>query len=69
MAAGSTIVVEIDGEMPGSMTLEPDGKLTYTRPSNPPMQGPGVELVYELKNAYGTSTAHAGIAVKKSWVH
>lgn len=69
VAAGSTIVVEIDGEMPGSMTLEPDGKLTYTRPSNPPMQGPGVELVYELKNAYGTSTAHAGIAVKKSWVH
>ena len=62
LAAGSTVDVLI-----GSITLESDGTLTYTRPFLPPMEGSGVALVYELKNAFGTSTARAAISVKKSW--
>jgi hypothetical protein len=62
-AAGSILV----DDLIGSITLESDGKLTYTRPVLAPMDALGVELVYELKNAFGTSTAQATIAVKKSW--
>jgi hypothetical protein len=62
-AAGSILV----DDLIGSITLESDGKLTYTRPVLAPMEALGVELVYELKNAFGTSTAQATIAVKKSW--
>jgi Big-like domain-containing protein len=67
VAVGTTVIVDGFDEPIGSITLESDGKLTYTRPINPVMQGSGVEVVYELKNALGTSTAHAGISVKKAY--
>jgi hypothetical protein len=67
VAVGTTLVVDGFDEPIGSITLESDGTLTYTRPVNPPMEASGVELVYELKNPFGTSTAHAGISVKKAY--
>jgi hypothetical protein len=67
VAAGSTIVVDDFSEPIGSVTLESDGKLTYTRPVLPPMESLGVEVVYELRNTLGTSTAHAAINVRKSF--